>query len=373
MYPDYYKQLGVRRLINAAGTLTSLGGSRLRPEAAQAMATAADCFVDLAELHQKAGELISRWLHVEAACVTAGAAAALMQSAAACMVGDDPGMSARLPERPARYKIIIQCVHRGPFERNLQLPGAELVQCGDMIHTHPYDLECAIDEATAAVAFFMQGAMLDASLSLDEVITIAHRKGVPVIVDAAAELPPRHHLWSLAQRGADLVIFSGGKDIRGPQSSGLIVGKSKLVHAARFHAAPNEYTPGRVAKASKEQVIGFLAALEAYLAEDEAARFEEWERNCNWLENALSRLPGLRVSRFSPTQPGIQPPIIPRLEIRIAETNKLTVADVVNELRQGDSPVIVHASSQAFWINFHTLEHAEVEIIASRLSEILKG
>jgi len=280
-------------------------------------------------------------------------------------------MSSRLPSPPPRYKILIQCSHRGPFERNLRLAGAELWQVGDLIHTHPYDLEDAIDEATAAVAFFMQGEMLAASLSLDETIAIAHRHNVPVIVDAAAELPPRHHLWSLAQRGADLVIFSGGKDMRGPQTSGLIVGRSDLVAAARFHTAPNEYTPGRAAKPSKELVIGLLAALEAYLAEDEAARFRQWEQDCAWLENALSTVAGLKVSRYHPTQPGIQPPQIPRLEIRLAESVQASVQDVVQALRQGDPPVVVQADREAFWINLHTLERPEAALIVRRLEEIL--
>ena len=199
------------------------------------------------------------------------------------------------------------------------MAGATLVQVGDAIRTRPIDLEAAFDEQTAAVVFFLQAEMLDASLSLEHTLEIAHAHSIPVIVDAAAELPPKSNLWALAQRGAALVLFSGGKDLRGPQTSGLIVGREDLISAARIQSAPHEHVVGRPMKAGKEIVMGMLAAVEAYLAEDEAARFAAWEEIAEYLERALGELPALQVQRFRPTQPFIQPACIPRVAIRFED------------------------------------------------------
>jgi seryl-tRNA(Sec) selenium transferase len=244
---------------------------------------------------------------------------------------------------------------------------------GDAIQTYPYDLESAIDDRTAGVAFFLQAAMLDASLSLEQTIAIAHRHGVPVIVDAAAELPPKSNLWAIAGQGADLVIFSGGKDIGGPQSSGLIVGGRDLVEAAFLQSAPYELVVARSMKAGKETVAGLLAALEEYLQEDEVARFEEWERIAAFLLAGINRIPGLAAERWQPSQPKIQPCCVPRLTVRLQPGLSLSLPELVGELRHGDPPIAVERSSSVFFVNTQTLCFEEAGVILKRLSEILKN
>lgn len=372
MTKDYYEMLKVERLINASGTLTSLGGCKMRPSAAEAMALASSSFIDLEDFHLKAGAHIARLLNVEAACVTAGAAAGLLQATAACMTGCDPALIAMLPGHPPRYKVVIQCTHRNPFERAIRLAGAELIIVGDAIQTHPYDLEYALDESTAAVAHFLQADMLDASLGLDETLEIAHRHAIPVIVDAAAELPPKSNLWRLAQKGADLVIFSGSKDIGGPQPSGLMVGRSDLIKASMLQTTPHEFVPGRVMKAGKEVVAGFLCALEEYLQQDEERRFQDWERMCEHLQNALTAINGIQVKRFFPTQPKIQPPHPPRLEVVLDHSLPLTVAELRHSLRHGTPAIATETYRDSLWLNVHTMDWDDVDIITRRINEIIE-
>jgi uncharacterized pyridoxal phosphate-dependent enzyme len=374
-----YQPMEFPRLINAAGTLTSLGGCRTRPEVIQAMAKVAGEFLPLEEFHHKAGEHLAGMLGVEAALVTCGAAAGLTLATAACMVGDDLRMASRLPIPPPKHKVILQCCHRNPFERAILLAGATLVQVGDAIRTRSSDLEAALEEETspgkgiAAVAFFLQGEMLEASLSLSETLEIAHAHNVPVIVDAAAELPPKSNLWSLAAQGADLVIFSGSKDLRGPQTSGLMVGRSDLISAARQQTAPHEHVAGRPMKAGKEIVAGMLAAVEIYLAEDEAARFAEWEKIANSIESGLGVIRSLHVRQFYPDQPYIQPAIVPRLAVTLEPETGLTIGGLKQTLWQGNPPIAVEVVRDELWINVHTLTLEEAGTIVQRMREIFSS
>lgn len=360
-----------KNLINAAGTLTSLGGCRTRPEVIAVMAEIAGEFVPFAELHRKAGQHLALILGVEAAMITSGAAAGLTLATAACMVGDDSTLASQLPTPPPKHKVIIQCCHRNPFERSIHLAGATLIQIGDSIRTRPQDLESALNEDVAAIAFFLQGEMLDSSLHLAETIEISHAHSIPVIVDAAAELPPKENLWVLAKKGADLVVFSGSKDLRGPQTSGLLVGRSNLISRAMAQTAPNEHVIGRPMKAGKEIVAGMVAAVEQYLAEDEAARFVEWERIATYIMNQLGDNTGLILRQFSPTQPFIQPACIPRVGISLKASIRHTPSSLRLALYEGDPPIYVEVVGEELWINVHTLTITEAELIVKRINSII--
>lgn len=368
---SFLERLGVRPIINASGTLTSLGGTRLRACALQAMEEVGPLYVDLEILHRAAGERIARLLGVEAACITASASAGIVQAVAACLVGSDPSKQARLPDPPHKNRILLQTSHRNPFDRCLKLAGGEIILVGDAIQTYPHDLASAIDERSAAVAFFLQASMLEASLNLDATLEIAHRHGLPVIVDAAAELPPKSNLWMLAQAGADLVIFSGGKDIGGPQSSGLLVGRGDLVQAAFQQSAPYELVVARSMKAGKETVVGLLAALEEYLQEDESIRFQEWERIADYLLEELNNVPGLSARRLQPGQPKIQPAIIPRLAVHLTGGTRLTLPELATLLASGDPPIAVECTTSFFWLNTHTLTMEEATILVRRLEQLM--
>ena len=368
---DYYNILGVPKVVNAAGTLTLFGGCRVWPEAAEAMADAAQSFVDLDMLHRKAGEYIAKLLHVEAALVTAGASPALVQSAAACIAGTNPFLRDHLPANPPlRNEIIIQRIHRNPYDNAIPTAGAKFVEIGDAIKTNSWELENTINERTAAVMFSLDAEMMDASLSLDTTLEIAHARHIPVIVDAAAELPPKSNLWTLSQRGADLVVFSGGKDIRGPQTSGLLVGRKDLVEAAHFNGAPH-HSVGRPMKASKELVVGFLAALECYLAEDEDARFLLWRKMQEYILREINTIPGLIAEPFIPTQMGIHPIHIPKIKVDFKLPAPMSMDALAAALLNGSSSIIVSRWRESIIINMQTLVPGEPEILISQFREIL--
>ncbi len=247
MIPEIYRKLGVRPVIHGSGTTTRYGGSLLRPEALEAMREASLALVNIDELNEAAGAAIARMLGAEAAFVTAGASSGLILQAAACIAGDDPAKITRLPDtRGMRNEIIIQRAHRFAYDQAYRVAGGVLVDIGLARRTQPYELEEAITDRTAAVAYLISPFTSPPGiLSLEQVVAIAHRRGVPVIVDAASMLPPRENLTKFLRLGADLVSFSGGKGIRGPQSTGILAGRRDLVRAASLNASPNQALRGR--------------------------------------------------------------------------------------------------------------------------------
>jgi D-glucosaminate-6-phosphate ammonia-lyase len=294
--PRIYRRLGVRRVIHASGTTTRYGGSILRPEVLDTMREASQTLVNLDELNEAAGAAIAKLLGAEAAFVTAGASAGLVLQAAACIAGDDPAKITRLPDtRGMRNEIVIQRAHRFAYDQSYRVPGGVLVEIGLARRTQAFELEEAITERTAAVAYLISPFTSPPGvLPLEQVIAIAHRRGVPVIVDAASMLPPRANLTKFLRLGADLVSFSGGKGIRGPQSTGFLLGRRDLVRAAAANASPNQAI-GRAAKTSKEEIAGLVVALELFLAEDEPAEMQRHRDVCTTIVESLGDMPGLRM------------------------------------------------------------------------------
>ena len=296
MADTIYQRLGVRRVIHASGTTTRYGGSMLRPEALDAMREASQMLVNMDELNEAAGAAIARMLGAEAAFITAGASSGLILQAAACIAGDDPAKITRLPDtREMKNEIVIQRAHRFAYDQAYRIPGGLLVEIGLARRTQPFELDDAINERTAAIAYLVSPFTRPPGiLSLEEVIAIAHRRNVPVIVDAASMLPPRENLTKFIRLGADLVSFSGGKGIRGPQSTGFLIGRRDLIRAAMLNGSPNQAI-GRAAKTSKEEIAGLLAALEIFLGEDEAAEMKRYRDLCTTMADGLAGIQGLRV------------------------------------------------------------------------------
>jgi D-glucosaminate-6-phosphate ammonia-lyase len=294
--PEIYRRLGVQRVIHGAGTTTRYGGSILRPEVLETMREASQTLVNLDELNEAAGAAIARMLGAEAAFVTAGASAGLILQAAACIAGADPVKITRLPDtRGMRNEIVIQRAHRFAYDQAYRVAGGVLVEIGLARRTQPFELEDAIGERTAAVAFLVSPFTSPPGiLPLEQVLEIARPRGIPVIVDAASMLPPRENLTKFLRLGADLVSFSGGKGIRGPQSTGILAGRRDLVRAAALNASPNQAL-GRAAKTSKEEIAGLVTALELFMAEDEQAEMKRYAELCAMIVDSLADIPGLRA------------------------------------------------------------------------------
>jgi len=293
---NVYQKLGVQPVIHGSGTTTRYGGSRMRPETIEAMREAAQVHVNIDELNVAAGAAVARMLEAPAGLVTGGSTAGLVLQAAACMTGDDPAKIARLPDTTGlRNEFVIQRAHRFPYDQAYRVPGGVLVEIGLGRRTAAHELEAVLGDRTAGVIFLVSPFTSPPGvLPFEEVVRIAHARGVPVLVDAASMVPPRDHLFRYVRGGADLVVYSGGKGIRGPQSTGILVGRPDLIRAATLNASPNQAI-GRAAKTSKEEIVGLVTALELCLAEDEAAEMAQFRDTCARIVEEVRDIPGLRA------------------------------------------------------------------------------
>lgn len=367
---DIYDKLGIKKLINAEGTLTSLGGSVMDPAVMDAMTEASRYFVDLNELLEKSGEYVANLLGLEAAYITSGAAAGLTLSTAACITGTDPAKIRQLPDlQGLKNEVLIQKSHRNGYDHAVRQAGVTLVEFGMIKETYPWELRAAISERAAAVVHFLEFEN-DRNLALAEVISIGKEMGVPVIVDAAAELPPVENLRRFFHMGADLTVFSGGKDICGPQSSGLIVGRRALIEACALNANPH-YSIGRAMKVGKEEIAGMITALELYLKQDFAAEEKMWEDMVAYIVDTLSDVPGLDARRVSPAEPGVQPNWIPRVYLDWDEkTIPLSRSEIKSHLRQGKPGIAVGKTSTGLFVNPQTLKPGQEKIAAQILRKV---
>ncbi len=293
-----YNSLGIRPVINANATLTKLGGSLMPPEVLHAMQDAARCFVDLPLLQRKVGERIAQLTRNEAAYVTSGAAAGVMLAATACVLRHHPDAGMDFPQIGAlKNEAIVHRNQRNGYDFAVQQIGMRFVE----IDPNPTALREAINHKTAAI-FWFEGRFIEATdTSLAEVIAIAAQHDLPVVVDAAAQLPPLENLWRFTEMGVALALFSGGKDLRGPQPTGLMLGKRDMIESIRVISVPN-HGLGRPLKVGKEEMMGALAAVERYLKLDHAARAAYCEDCvCMWRE-ALNPLPGVSAERDFPNE-----------------------------------------------------------------------
>lgn len=366
-----YETLGIRRVINADARLTRLGGSLMPESVRQAMAEAARSYIDIGELQSAVGQRLAHLTSNEAAYVCCGAASGLFLTALACIVGTDPERVERLPALDGtRNEILIHRSQRISYDLAVRTAGAKLVELGDGEQTTVEELEQALTERVAAVVYIAGAHKSHGALSLEQTIAVAHAHDVPVIVDAAAQLPPPENLHRFTRDlGADLAIFSGGKDLCGPQSSGLIVGRADLVEACRAHGAPLNRL-GRPMKVGKEEMVGLLAAVERYLSLDHVARNAHFEEVvAGWIDELDGRY-GLQVRRDFPGEAG-QP--MPRaLVICDPALSGQDASELCKRLWEGDPRVAVKlGSDHQLYLAPDCLEPGEEHIVTERLLALL--
>src|SRR5437867_7274715 len=289
---NVYEELGVTTVINGQGTMTVLGGSLVRPEVETVMALASQHFVSIAELEVAAGKRISQLLKLPdgySAIVTSGAAAAMQSGLAGILTGDNPKFIEQLPDLTGmKSEVIIQKSHRNPFDHQLRATGVKLV----VIESR--DALKKANNPQTAMMHFSNFADTEGQIKVEEWVKLAHENQIPAFIDAAADTPPVSHLWDYANMGYDLVAFSGGKAIRGPQCAGILIGKKELVANALLNNSPHEDTLGRSQKVGKEEIVGMVKALESYLSEDHAALSKEWQRRLDAISAEIIRVPGVR-------------------------------------------------------------------------------
>lgn len=317
---SFYEDLGVQPIINAATTFTAIGGSLMPDEVLAAMNEAATSFVDMHELHLAAGKRVAALTNNEAAYVTSGCAAAMILAILGIRTAGKPAALTSFPGRDqAPHEVIMHAAHRIPYDAAIALSGAEVRQIGNIQQTFDWELEGAITDKTAAVLYVAGSHLPQVALPLEQVVRIAHERGVPVIVDAAAQLPPVNNLWHFTRNlGADLVIFSGGKTLRGPQASGFMAGRADLVEAARQNGAPYQRW-ARAMKVGKEEIAGLVTAVERFVSLDHAAMHQEWLATVESWHAALSKVAGVETSIDLLNEAG-QP--VPRLHLAIGDTRR---------------------------------------------------
>ena len=368
-----YDEIGVTRVINASGSMTYLGGSLIAAEVLEKMNEAAGAFVVMEELMDWAGAEIARLTGTEAGMVTSGSAGGSLLACAACLSGADPRLMRQLPlPQSSRNEFVMQRQHRIGFAYAVGVAGGRIVEVGDAEKTRLGQIEAALSPNTAAILH----VVLDPqpTVPLEEVATLARGRGVPLIVDAAAEVPPVENLRAFAAAGGDLVIFSGGKDIAGPNDSGILCGGAELIAAARAQAFPNGGI-GRPLKVSKEQIVGLVFALRRFVGLDEAARMQRWRVMAQAMQDRLRGLRGLEVDIAHPTH-GARPLVIPRTRLRLDEQLLgCTVTQIAEELECAKPAVAVlpQPAQATIWLNPQHLEDGEEEIVARRLAELIEA
>lgn len=364
---SFYSNLGVATVINAADSYTMIGGSIMPAVVIEAMADAGKHFVSLEQLHQKAGERIAKLTRNEAAVITSGAAAALTVATAACMTGTDDARAREWPpHNGTKNEVVIHHCQRNGFDLAIRQTGATLVEIGDSEETTAAQLESALSDRTACVFYFDTLQFTRAALSLEEVIRISSLKGIPVVVDAAAQLPPVSNLWRYTEMGADLVIFSGGKTLRGPQSSGFIVGKELYMAACRlFVGARNSIA--RPMKVGKEEIAGLVAAIERYVNLDHAAMKEHHERLVGRLCEGLVQ-GGWLAERAYPGPTGQDYPLV-HVKLNHPDGSAEQLRD---QLLNGTPSILVALTpdKRGLALNPLHLNEVEVEQIINRMSEL---
>lgn len=362
-----YQSLGLRPLINAYATMTKFGGSLMPPEVLEAMNEAATAFVDLQQLQRRVGERIAELTRNDAAYVTSGAAAGIVLASAAAVLYKRPEALKRFPDiADLNHEAIIFKSQRNPYDYAIYQTGLKYRE----IDAAPAALRAAISEQTACI-FWFHGALVRADdMPLAQLIDIAAEHDIPVIVDAAAQLPPVENLWRFTEMGAALALFSGGKDLRGPQSSGLMLGRRDLIESIRPISNPN-HGLGRPLKVGKEEMMGALAAVERYLSLDHGARERYCEETVRLFCAALEPLPGVRAERAFPNEAG-QP--LPRCRVIIDSAVLGKSADdfVAAFLAREPAIAVAPDSDASFYLNPMTLNPGEEIIVRDACLHLLK-
>jgi len=361
---EIYRQLGVRPLINAAGTYTTLTGSVVPPPVRQAMDEASRSFVPLLDLQQKAGARIAKLLGVEAAMVTSGAAGSIMLATAACVTGKDPDKIRRIPDTGGmKDEVIIPRAQRNGFDHAARNVGVKLVEVDTADQVRQ-----SIGPRTAML-YWTHIFEHKGKIARAEFLDIGKKAGVPVFNDAAAELPPASNLWSIAKEGFDLVAFSGGKGLRGPQASGLLLGRRDLIEAAHLNNNPYGDTIGRPCKVGKEEIMGLVAAVELYVQRDHEADQKLWR---SFMESIARDLRGVSSVRTEVYIPGAGGHPVPYLRVQW-DASRLSYQECARRLRDGEPSIEVNASAQeGLSLASYNLFPGEERIIGWRLRAILE-
>jgi L-seryl-tRNA(Ser) seleniumtransferase len=361
---DIIRELGVRPCINAAGTFTALTGSLMPPLVMAGIQVASRKYVRLNELHDAVGKRIAELLRCESALVSAGCASALSLATAACVAGDDEERIRRIPDTTGmKNEVLIQRTHRVGYDHAVRNAGVKLIE----IETRE-ELESRINDRTAMM-FFLNAADRQGKIHHEEFVALGKKHNIPTLIDAAADVPPVDNLFRFTKMGFDLVAFSGGKGLRGPQSSGLLLGRKDLIAAARQNNNPNSDSLCRTNKVNKEELVGMLIALELFLNRDHDATWKEWESRCSRITAALAEFKDVRTEVNVPAIANA----VPHLHITWDYDKRgLTPSQMADKLRSGEPSIEVNPGSRReLVVGVWMMEPGEDAIVGQRIRQIL--
>jgi uncharacterized pyridoxal phosphate-dependent enzyme len=360
---DYFRELGVRPFINGAGTYTAMTASLMAPEVMDAIAYASKQFVMLDELHDRVGERIATLLKSEAAMVTAGASSALTLGTAGVLTGTDRARIGALPNlAEMKSEVIIQKLHRFGYDHAVRACGVKLVEVETVDA-----LERAVNPQTAMMLFFNGNNNLG-PIKDEEFARLGKKHGIPTMNDCAADVPPVENFWKYTAMGFDLVAFSGGKGIRGPQSAGLLLGRKDLIAAARLNAPPNAAI-GRGMKVNKEEMLGMMVGLEAFLKREADGEGKVFAQRAEVIRKSASAVAGVTAEVFVPEIANHVP------HVRItwgAGGPAMKAADVVTALRAGEPSIVIRNEDEALVVGVWMMRPGEEQIVAKRLRQVLE-
>ena len=369
---DVYKELGLNTVINGQGTMTYLGGSLMRPEAEEVMKLASLNFVNIMDLEAAVGRKISKMLNLPegyGVIVTSGAASAIQNGYSGILTGNNETYIKQIPDLTGlKSEVIIQKAHRSPWDHQIRATGVKMIEVETVSDVHN-----AINERTAAM-HFLNLADPTGQIKREEWLKLAHAANLPAFIDAAADTPPKSHLWDYANMGYDLISFSGGKAMRGPQCTGLLIGRQEMVNNALLNMSPNEDTLGRIAKVGKEEIIGMTKTIELYMAEDQHALENDQWRMLNTIADRVKQIPGITITRNVPEIANNFPSIQIHLDSTVVPVKAHDVLKRLAAMR----PAIVlsggdDSGGNVIEITAIVLQSGQDRIIADALSSALRG
>jgi L-seryl-tRNA(Ser) seleniumtransferase len=364
---DLFKELGVRTFINAAGTYTAMTATLMRPAAVEAIRAASHKFCMLDELHDKVGERIARITHAEAAVVTSGAFAGLTLGMAGILTGNDPAKVRALPHLAGtgmKTEVICQKAHAIGYNQALTNTGVKII----MIETLE-ELKRAINSNTAAM-HFLHAQADGGKIMHEEWVALGKQYGIPTTIDIAADVPPVSNLWRFNDMGFDMVVISGGKALRGPQSAGILMGKKSIVSAARLSMPPRGETIGRGMKVNKEEILGMLVALEEFVSIDHDAMAKVYEQKIGLIKAAAESVNGFKTTITTPKLANVTPTLGITWDKSVVKKDGDQLRE---ELRRGEPSIEVVGSKQHIGITAWCLKDGEEKIVAKRIKEVFQN
>jgi uncharacterized pyridoxal phosphate-dependent enzyme len=362
-------ELGIRTFINAAGTYTTMTASLMDDEVMNAIDYSAKEFCMLNEVQDKVGEKIAQMVHAEAAMVTAGAFSALTLGTAGILTGMDQAKVKQIPHRleesGIKSEVILQKGHFDGYEQALYNTGVTIipVESAD-------DVDKAVNEKTASMHFLNCNA-LEGKIMHEEWLQLAKKHNLPATIDIAADVPPVSNLWKYNDMGFSFVALSGGKAIRGPQSTGVLMGKKDIIAAARLNDSPNGVTIGRGMKVNKEEMLGMYAALDAYINKDHDKEWKMWEDNVGYINDTVKNIKGVTTEISVPPIANHTPKLKIAWDKNIIRTTRENLGD---KLRNGNPSIEVISwgdEDNSISLTVFMLKKGEEKIVARRIKEEL--